>query len=108
MLRPLVFTKRWQTFCCIFIPMSYVKVKPHFLSICFVCDLSPSLSLSLSVSLFLCFSVFVFISLRLLKNKRELKRIKAPFVREPARNFFKEGGGDEGFLPEETSSEPSE
>ena len=72
------------------------------------CLWSLSFSLSLSVSLFLCFSVFVFISLRLLKNKRELKRIKAPFVREPARNFFKEGGGDEGFLPEETSSEPSE
>ena len=58
-----VFPKRWQTLCYVFTPISYVKVKPHFLPICFVCATSLCFPVSVSLSLFLFMNIYIIVNI---------------------------------------------
>ena len=58
--RPSVFTNRWLTHCYIFSPISYVKVKLHFFSICFVCAQFLCFS-SLYIYIHVCIYIYIYI-----------------------------------------------
>ena len=54
--RPLAFTRKWQTLCYVFTPISWTL----FFSICFVCAVSFCFSDFLSI--FICLSIYLYIS----------------------------------------------